>query len=636
METRPSQGKRRAGRVKAKDVLIAAAVFSALIAAAEGVIYYGEIQSVFFRVLLILQNSIKAFAFRADISLKDAMKTFQADPTAWKAVISYAYAAAVFVAPYCTVAAACRLLMRLLDLTSLLRRGWFQPGRRKSVLLFGYHADSQRILQRLDPGVYRVHLVTDAALTQEERYRLMRRGCRAHSFDSRTADAAAMQRLFRQVELSQAERVLLLEPSSVQNYAVFCAMLPALPADWQGKIFFRCEDGGIRQLLQDQYEHLPPRERADLEVMSLPELQIREMYEACPLHSVYLEDPSLPPERWDVHLLILGFGTLGQEALLQAMNLGVAHSRNRIHIDVVDRDMAEKQGLFASRFRTSAVSGSGQHLAVESAFADGELTMDFHQMDLRYQAFQQLLEEMGREPFTYVVIALEDADVSMHCLSELRRCLGERPVPIALRTDANLRALSQADGLGGMFRDVHAIPTPADVWSLESIFRDELDAVARAVHESYSRIRFGGSVTPWKELSLSKREANRAQAYHQAVTQAVFQRWDAKALARDISTLLPQRDGERRYADGIADDAAFVRALARTGCLEPARMEHRRWCYDHIAHGWEYSGKRDDRCLRHDCLLNWETLTEKRPDTCKYDLMPLLAELEAVGRSETR
>lgn len=624
-----------APHIRAKDLLVFAAVFSALIAAAEGVIYYANINSVFFRILLILQNSIKAFAFRADISLKDAMKVFQDEPTTIKAVISYAYGAAVFIAPYCTVAAAFKLLMRLFALASFLHRGWFKPGRTRSIVLFGYNEDTKYILQHLDPDAYRVHLVTDAALSQEERYHLTRRGCRVHQFDCQSADSKTMVQMFPQVELQLADCVLLLEQSSVQNYAVFCAITQALKADWQGKVFFRCEDDGIRQLLQDRYEHLPPQQKVDLEVMSLAELQIREMYEACPLHSVYLRAPILPPEQWNVHLLILGFGRLGQETLLQAINLGVTHSCNRIHIDVVDRDMEKKQGLFASHFRTSAVTGCAQHLEITEGLADGTLAMDFHQMDLRYQAFQQLLQSMGKEPFTYVVVALEDPDVSIHCLSELRRYLGDRSVPIALRTDANLAAISQMEDSEGIFRDVRSIPTPADVWSFDMIFRDEMDAVAKSVHDTYDRISFGGTPTPWKELSLSKRDANRAQAYHQKVAQDVFRQYDIPTMQRALNALLTHRSGEWSYADPTMDDNAFACALSQSECLESARMEHRRWCYDHIAHGWEYSEKRDDLCLRHDCLLSWEALTKKRPDTCKYDLMPLMAELDFTEREGT-
>lgn len=636
MSNKLPQKAKSAPHIKAKDVLVLAAVFSALFAAAEGAIYYADINSIFFRILLILQNSIKAFAFRADISLKDAMRAFQADPTTVKAVISYAYGAAVFIAPYCTVAAAFKLLMRLLALTSFLHRGWFRPGRARSVVLFGYNEDTKHILQHLDPDVYRVHLVTNASLSQEERYHLTRRGCRVHQFDCQSADSKALAQMFPRVELQLAECVLLLEQSSVQNYAVFCAITQALKADWQGKVFFRCEDDGIRKLLQDRYDHLAPQQKVDLEVMSLPELQIREMYEACPLHSVYLRSTPIPaPEQWDVHLLILGFGRLGQEALLQAMNLGVTHSSNRIHIDVVDRDIAKKQGLFASHFRTSAVTGCAQHLEIAEGLADGTLTMDFHQMDLRYQAFQQLLQSMGKEPFTYVVIALEDPDVSMHCLSELRRHLGDRSVPIALRTDANLAAISQTEGSDGIFRDVRSIPTPADVWAFDMIFRDEMDTVAKSVHDTYNCISFGGTAAPWKELSLSKRDANRAQAYHQRVAQDVFRQYDTQAMRRALNALLTRHNGEWRYADPIMDDDAFVRALSTSECLEPVRMEHRRWCYDHIAHGWEYGETRNDHYLRHDCLLRWEDLTEKRPDTCKYDLMPLMAELGFSEREGT-
>lgn len=620
---------RDAMRVRTKETLIYIAVISALIASAEGFIYYADIDNLFFRILLILQNSIKAFGLRANIGLQDALSAMQADPTLPKMCISYAYGFAVFAAPYCTAAAIYKLLVRLLDLFSSLRRKWFKPGKANSVIMFGYNEDTRRMLNSLTPGAYRIHLVTDREIPQEERYRLIRKGCRTTRMDFQHADDVTLHHLFAQVELPLAERVLLFEESAVRNFSLYCSLAKELrqKPKWQGKLFFRCEDEGIIQLLQNYYDSTASEEKKDLQIVSLPELQIRQLYQEQPLHTYYQEmDPAPPLERWDVHLLILGFGKLGQQALLQAMNQGVVHHQNRIHIDVVDYDMEKKQGVFSSRFRTSAVQGSSRHLEVQKSCADGSLTMDFHQMDCRYQAFQQLLEKMGAVPYTYIVIALEDPDVSMQCLTEVRRYLGERSVPIAVRMDSNHLLAQHISKASAVFRDVRLIPSPADVLKLKTVFQDDLDQVAKEAHKAYSAVSFGGQAVPWEHLSLTKRNANRAQAYHRKVASRAFREYDADRVRAELDRLLTRREGQWQYADGIADDRAFVKALEGTLCLEAARMEHRRWCYDYISRGWEYNAVRDDESHCHDCLLDWDTLAERRANTCKYDLTPLIAE----------
>ena len=81
----------------------------------------------------------------------------------------------------------------------------------------------------------------------------------------------------------------------------------------------------------------------------------------------------------------------------------------------------------------------------------------------------------------------------------------------------------------------------------------------------------------------------------------------------------------------LAPEYAFV--------LDMLKMEHRRWCYYVISTGWEPpepngrdARKNDELCLN-PCIVPWDKLTEYRPDTCKYDLMPLMAEYEKGERT---
>jgi hypothetical protein len=52
---------------------------------------------------------------------------------------------------------------------------------------------------------------------------------------------------------------------------------------------------------------------------------------------------------------------------------------------------------------------------------------------------------------------------------------------------------------------------------------------------------------------------------------------------------------------------------------ELARTEHDRWNAYHIVNNWRYGSNKDEGLKTHDCLLTWEDLSEKRPDTIKYD-----------------
>ena len=110
-------------KFKARKALCVLAIISTCIATMEGLLFYNsdEYGNLFFRLLLVLQNSIYAFAFRTTISLKDAMNFMDTNPTFLNMVVGYAYGIAVFTAPYCTIAFLYKILERLFRLLLVTR-----------------------------------------------------------------------------------------------------------------------------------------------------------------------------------------------------------------------------------------------------------------------------------------------------------------------------------------------------------------------------------------------------------------------------------------------------------------------------------------------------------------------------------
>ena len=77
-------------------------------------------------------------------------------------------------------------------------------------------------------------------------------------------------------------------------------------------------------------------------------------------------------------------------------------------------------------------------------------------------------------------------------------------------------------------------------------------------------------------------------------------------------------------------EQAFAREMLKT--------EHRRWCYYTASIGWEppaangRSVRKDDRLRTNPCITDWDSLLRWQPQTCKYDLMPLMAEYEEMKK----
>ncbi len=80
-----------------------------------------------------MENAVKAFAFHSPIDLEEA-RSFD-DPTFLRAAAGCVYMAAVFIAPYCAVAALCRVLEKVFRFAFWLK----QKRGLERVVIFGYN-----------------------------------------------------------------------------------------------------------------------------------------------------------------------------------------------------------------------------------------------------------------------------------------------------------------------------------------------------------------------------------------------------------------------------------------------------------------------------------------------------------------
>jgi hypothetical protein len=662
-------------KVRTNKALFVLAAVSFAVITIEGFLYYASYPDAFFRFLMILQNTIKAFTFKANISLENARSFMLTDPSPFKTVLGYLYMVCVFTAPYCTIATVYKVLERAFKFAFWLRGSEDD----RHIVIFGYNDTVRQLLRSADGKRQRIHVVCDKDPSAEERYRLIRRKVRLHSFDLAKADEKEVDKLLKELEIDKAEYVLLFDDSSIRNFSILQTLGGRNNRLAQGsKVFCRCEDEGIGRLIESYYDTAGDgsNRRFDFEIIDLPELQVRSMYRDAPLHSYWMngdEESRSKPEDWRVHLLILGFGKVGQQALLQAMNLGVTHSGNPIVIDVIDQEMEKNRALFLNHFSPGAidpVGGDPDVCTLDTEWADGQLTLRFHKMDVRYGAFRKLLSQLTEKPagnFTYVVSSIDQADTGIHCISELWRFLRAtdrkhgKDVPILARMDSDLRLQRylKNDAEGSLIEGVRVIRPPEDILTFSNLFGAETDSSAKQCNAYYAKMTFdaNGAVGPvtekevqasWNALTLFRRNANRAAAYHNTVLRDVLD----CSLGEEgkVAVMQPLFEGEDaliRWEDGkwhftITDDEFIERVSAPENAFacEMLKMEHRRWCYYTASIGWEPPAengrdvRKDDRLRINPCIVPWDALLRYQPQTCKYDLMPLMAEWEAEVRMQ--
>jgi len=87
-------------------LLIGLSIFAVLVALLEGWFCYAPHRDKpFFFCLLILQNTLKAFGFKSDITLNNLVASVSAGMPPFQLAIAYAYSVTLFIAPLCAVPA---------------------------------------------------------------------------------------------------------------------------------------------------------------------------------------------------------------------------------------------------------------------------------------------------------------------------------------------------------------------------------------------------------------------------------------------------------------------------------------------------------------------------------------------------
>lgn len=621
-------------------LLIALAFISLIVSFIEGLFFYSAAKypHPLFRIMLIVQNSIRAFGFKSDISIKNIAEIMANDPSLIERIVGYLYAVVLFIAPYCTL----KVIYKFLD--KLFRfRNWGIFSSKPRIVIFGYNAEVKSLISgELKQKNYRIHIISPN-FSENELRDLSRGGVIAHQADCLSLDASQQTYFFKEMEIKKASTIVLFDQSSARNFSAYKLLNESVKTaklKEDVKVFCRCEDRSIAQVLEDYHDK---ENGLDLEIVSIPVLRVQSMLRRKPLHSFY-DHTGVPAEEKHLHLLIVGFGKLGQELLLQAMNMGVLSSKNRILIDVIDFKMDEKQNLFANHFNENYFVMEDSQFSIPSQRADGGLTIRFHQLDIRFKRFYEQLQTLGNPEkdgiFTYIAICIKDQDIALHSLCEVQRYLQDHSAQhavIGVQMETDKQMADYLNKNDRSYKNVFSISDCSDVISLQDLIHETLDMETKEFHKLYNSIvlcpagkQSESKPDDWSTLPLFKRNSSRAVAQHSSIKESVFSGTSMEQLLHEGETLL-HKEGTHWVYDDIdsfvdkqnnANDYPMVHELSK--------MEHRRWCYYMASLGWQGSQEKtkskEELALqkKNVCMCTWDDLINTQKDTCPYDLMWML------------
>ena len=294
-----------------------------------------------------------------------------------------------------------------------------------------------------------------------------------------------------------------------------------------------------------------------------------------------------PEDKRRVHLVVIGFGQMGEALTLQAAH--IAHLANcaKPAVTIIDPAVHNLRNAFLAR----------------RPAAGDAVDLDFIECIAQDPVARQRLVQLagdGQQLLT-VAVCVDRPQEAIEIALSLPAALSDTGIPVLVR-------LTEDSGIASVFSATQTSAlTPfcavADGCGMDFIGSDNLDEIPRAIHLAYlahetkknKRLGSEPSLLPWEQLNEDLRDSCRRQADHTAV----------KLRAVGCKIVKPAADKTAAEFNFTAEELEMV-----------ARMEHQRWCAERYLKGWRLEEKKDVQRRLSPWLVPWERLPE---DMREYD-----------------
>lgn len=290
-----------------------------------------------------------------------------------------------------------------------------------------------------------------------------------------------------------------------------------------------------------------------------------------------------------VNLVVIGFGKMGESMVLQTAKVGHYATGEPVRITVIDKQADARRRPFC-----------GRHPQI-----DRVCRIEFVQGEFEEPEVLERIRQLAADPngLTTVVVCLDNDAACLHAAMSLSHRLAGAAIPLYVR-------MSEREGIGSLLESVNRPASsgpPIEAFGMMSavstrkvLLKDDLDTLARAIHEDFVKKRSADdrpdtdpSMAPWESLDPGFKDSNRQQADHIAVK--------LRAVGCHSG---PKGRGGPICAEFTAEEIE---------CL--ARMEHDRWNAERFLAGWRL-GPSDKRNRISPYLVSWDELPD---DIKEYD-----------------
>jgi voltage-gated potassium channel Kch len=344
------------------------------------------------------------------------------------------------------------------------------------------------------------------------------------------------------------------------------------------------------------------------------ELMARLMARKFPFPPILVEPHALP-----VHLIIVGFGSFGQNVALKFVKM----AQQLYSVEGNNNERTWK--VIKPRISIVDPEGDVSFTQFSRSYPGFTRQCDCKVFNLstKDQEFMNLdfIKPFDSEVMTSIILCLENEAVTMSALNtllDISRAVtsGIDHVFIRIAKPERLQGLlDKLQPLGGSPKIVY-FASDLEVFNANVLLNQSLDEMAETFHKAYLEVeekdRRANNLPPasgknWEELSEDDRQSNREAADHT---------WAKLGM-------MGYRIEEVPVKKRIVTDNGIISELEKL-LEELAKFEHYRWMVWRVLNGWQYGSPRNNEKKLHPDIVEYEFLEDSTQEKDRANIRAII------------
>ncbi|MGI6608409.1 MAG: hypothetical protein ACOX1F_05450 [Erysipelotrichaceae bacterium] len=614
-----------------KFIILVVTVSIFVVLALEGWIYYSNVEDIHFRIYLNIQNIINAIKLDPEISL-DAAYGFmkENEGNVCIQILTHFYALSLLITPFFTAT----FLLMLIKKPYNWIIGFGKRFKGNKFLIIGKGSDYKKFINALVKDC-KLTVVEDTVVDDELLLWYYRNGISL----IQNRENMKLKDLINILNINRYKNILLCDSDDLVNYYnlnLISEYYEKKEFNSQQKIYVLCKNPYVEGLISDNISNESAnisRLKNNIKIINPKKKAVEGLFKAA--EEMIKQDNSYQNDsniKKDIHVAICGFGEVGQSALIHALNVSILSSDSTILIDVFDKNIENEINSFMKNFASDALEAlkyTKEKISEEMDVdcyrllfpfdpdykketplfsMDGKLVIRFWKMDVNNIEFNKVFDNCHREmPFNYifVAIALDKAVVDIVSCLKQSMCSSE-----FLYCDIPILMYSQEkEKMKPLFDSAKVVFSNEDAFSYAALVNQEIENISKIFNFEYQKI--------YDEYTGYNNKCSDDRKQIKNNVNTIEDIWNRRSLFDKESSIA------QAMAKGTWEWLIENSVYTLEDREELQKMEHRRWCYFMLTHGFKYGEKTDKEFKKtHSCLCNWEKLVKTRPDVLEYDYIP--------------